>query len=53
MFGLSLTVLIKLINLKDERSLGIIVTDIQMNKEIDMIIHQMVCKVFDLISLKT
>ena len=29
MFGLSLTVLMKLINLKDERSLGARVTDIQ------------------------
>jgi hypothetical protein len=36
MCGLSLTVLMKLINLKDERSLGTIVTDIQMDRGIDM-----------------
>lgn len=35
MFGLSLTVLRKLISLKDERLLGIIVIDTQMNREID------------------
>ena len=51
--GLSLTALMQLINLKDERPLGTIVTDIQMNRGIDMSVHQILYKGVDLISLKT